>query len=44
MNFAFDILLIYFQEADYNPIDPRGYIRDTNSISFYFLDRDNIFL
>jgi hypothetical protein len=44
MNFVFDILLIYFQETDYNPINPRGYTRNINNILFYFLDRDNIFL
>jgi hypothetical protein len=44
MNFVFDIFLIYFQKTDYNLIDPREYIRNINSISFYFLDRDNIFL
>jgi hypothetical protein len=44
MNFVFDIFLIYFQETDYNFIDPRGYTRDTNNILFYLLDRDNIFL
>jgi hypothetical protein len=44
MNLAFDIFLIYFQEADYNPINPRGYTRNTDSILFYFLDQDNIFL
>jgi hypothetical protein len=44
MNFVFDIFLIYFQEADYNLINPRGYTRDINSILFYLLGRDNIFL
>jgi hypothetical protein len=44
MNFVFDIFLIYFQEADYNLVDPWGYIKDINNISFYLFDRDNIFL
>jgi hypothetical protein len=44
MNLVFDILLIYFQETDYNPVDPWGYTRDTDSISFYLLDQDSSFL
>jgi hypothetical protein len=44
MNFVFNILLIYFQEADYNLINPWEYTRNTNNILFYFFDLDNTLL